>query len=75
MIRLEFIKFVSLGFVLGAWVFIIGNWWANEYEESVHAVNDCVNERWVEYENRVDQMPTIELEKTWWLDCAEKNSG
>lgn len=71
MIRLEFILLVSIGLAMGA----AGSWWAGERNEAVYTVSDCVIERWSEYETRTGRMPTIELERSWWSGCAEKNSG
>lgn len=71
MIRLEFIVLVTLGLAMGA----AGSWWMGEHKEAVYSVSDCVVDRWSEYENLTETMPTIEMEREWWKQCAESNNG
>lgn len=71
MIRLEFITLVSLGLAMGA----AGSWWMGEHKEAVYTVSDCVVDRWSEHETRTGIMPTIEMEREWWKQCAESSNG
>lgn len=71
MIRVEFVILVSLGLATGFGI----SWWASQHQETVHAANECVNELWVEHEDRTGQMPSVDLEKAWWHLCAESSNG
>ena len=71
MIRAEFIALVSLGLAMGA----AGSWWVGKNQEAVYTVSDCVVDRWSEHEARTGIMPTIELERKWWKQCAESSNG
>jgi len=70
-IRVEFIVLVSLGLAMGA----VGSWWAGEHKEAVYSVSDCVVDRWSEHEDRTGIMPSVEMERKWWQQCAENNNG
>ena len=64
----EFIIFVLAGFTISALIHFIAE--GREYRAGIHAASQCVSDRWLEYEERTGNMPSVELEKQWYAGCT-----
>tara|TARA_S200002703_G_scaffold143265_1_gene136115 strand:- start:250 stop:492 length:243 start_codon:yes stop_codon:yes gene_type:complete len=44
-------------------------------ERRMHAVEQCVVEQWQQFEDVRSQMPSIEQEQQWRVECVERLRG
>lgn len=62
--------------IYAAWLVIVALGFAArtvaEKDETRLSIMDCVNNHWVEFENRTGKMPPRQMEIGWYDDCIEE---